>query len=221
MADKALNFIGGKWSWPKGAKALVSLNPADRRDIVCEFPNTPAAEVDRAVQEALKAFPAWRHTPAPQRAKIIRRAGEILAGRKQQLGELVTRECGKPLVEGLGDVQEAIDMAELAAGEGRRLYGETTPSELPNKLCFTYREPVGVCGLDRALEFPGRDPGMEGASRADLREHDHFEAGGGNPGLRRRLRGGACGSRHSGRGRESGAWDCGRPPAMRWSRIAA
>ena len=77
-----------------------------------------------------------------------------MARRKAEMGALVTRECGKPLVEGLGDIQEAIDMAELAAGEGRRLYGETTPSELPNKLCLTFREPVGVCGLITPWNFP-------------------------------------------------------------------
>src|SRR6185437_6367829 len=132
----------------------VSLNPADRRDVVCVFPDSREKDVNRAVEAARKAFPAWKRTPAPQRAKIIRRAGEILARRKTELGALVTRECGKPLVEGLGDVQEALDMAELAAGEGRRLYGETTPSELPNKLCLTFREPVGVCGLITPWNFP-------------------------------------------------------------------
>jgi alpha-ketoglutaric semialdehyde dehydrogenase len=154
MPEKALNYIAGKWSWPSGAKDLASLNPADQRDVVCVFPDSPGSEVDRAVQAARKAFPAWKRCPAPERAKIIRRAGEIMARQKAELGALVTRECGKPLVEGLGDVQEAIDMAELAAGEGRRLYGETTPSELPNKLCLTFREPVGVCGLITPWNFP-------------------------------------------------------------------
>jgi acyl-CoA reductase-like NAD-dependent aldehyde dehydrogenase len=151
---KALNYIDGKWSWPKGANEMVSLNPADRKDAIGSFPDTPDHEVDRAVKAAQKAFPAWKRIPAPERAKIIRRAGEIMARRKADLGALVTRECGKPLVEGLGDVQEAIDMAELAAGEGRRLYGETMPSELPNKLCLTFREPVGVCGLITPWNFP-------------------------------------------------------------------
>jgi len=158
MVEKALNFIDGQWSWPKGAKALASVNPADHRDIVCEAPDTLAAEVDRAVQAARRAFPAWRRTPAPERAKIIRRAGEIMARRKAELGRLVTRECGKPLTEGLGDVQESIDMAEMAAGEGRRLYGETTPSELPSRMCFTVREPVGVCGLITPWNFPTAIP---------------------------------------------------------------
>ena len=158
MAEKALNFIDGVWSWPHGAKTLFSFNPADHRDVVCEAPDTPHAEVDRAVRAARAAYPAWRRTPAPERAKIIRRVGDIMARRKMELGKLVTRECGKPLTEGLGDVQESIDMAELAAGEGRRLYGETTPSELSNKLCFTTREPIGVCGLITPWNFPTAIP---------------------------------------------------------------
>ncbi len=154
MAQKALNKIGKDWSWPAGAPERPSLNPADTNEEVCVAPETPASEVDRAVQEAKKAFPAWKRTPAPERAKIMLRLAEIMTKKKQALGELVTRECGKPLPEGLGDVQEAIDMAHLAAGEGRRLYGETAPSELPNKMCLTFREPIGVCGLITPWNFP-------------------------------------------------------------------
>src|ERR1700681_4074354 len=106
MPEKALNFIDGKWSWASGAKELKSLNPADQRDVIGLFPDSPAAEVDRAVKAARKAYPSWKLCPAPERAKIIRRAGEIMARRKAELGALVTRECGKPLAEGLGDVQE-------------------------------------------------------------------------------------------------------------------
>jgi len=153
-----MNFIGGKWTWPQGAKEIPSVNPANHTDIICIAPDTPKAEVNRAVGEAKKAFSQWRKTPAPERAKFIRRAGEIMTQRKAKLGELVTRECGKPLPEGLGDVQESIDMAELAAGEGRRLYGETTPSELPNKVCMTFRDPIGVCGLITPWNFPTAIP---------------------------------------------------------------
>ena len=152
--DKALNFIGGKWAWPRGAGEISSVNPADTREVVASAPDSPAEEVGRAVRAANEAYPAWRRTPPPERARIIRRAGRIMLEDKQDLGRLVTRECGKPLPEGLGDVQEAIDMAELAAGEGRRLYGQTAPSELPDKLCMTWREPVGVCGLITPWNFP-------------------------------------------------------------------
>src|SRR5882672_1236399 len=99
MSEKALNYIGGTWSWPSGATELASQNPADTTDVVCVFPDSPHAEVDRAVLAAKKAFPAWRKMPAPERGKIIRRAGEIMARHKQELGQLVTRECGKPLTE--------------------------------------------------------------------------------------------------------------------------
>ncbi len=154
MTPKALNKIGKEWSWPAGAPELRSLNPADINDIVCLAPDSPPSEINRAVKEAKKAFPSWKKTPAPERGKIILRLAEILTKKKQMLGELVTRECGKPLAEGLGDVQEAIDMAIMAAAEGRRLNGETTPSELPNKMCLTVREPVGVCGLITPWNFP-------------------------------------------------------------------
>jgi len=162
MSDRAMNFINGEWSWPDGAIEIVSANPADTRETVCVAPDTPAAEVDRAVAAARDAYPSWRRTPPPERAKIITRAGHIMAERKQQLGELVTRECGKPLPEGLGDVQEAIDMAHLAAGEGRRMYGKTAPSELPNKLCMSFREPKGVCGLITPWNFPIAIPAWKG-----------------------------------------------------------
>jgi len=152
--DKAMNHIDGQWSWPQGAKEIQSINPADIRDVICVAPASPDSEVDRAVKAARRAFAGWRRTPPPARAAIIRKAGEILAERKQEIGQMVTREAGKPIAEGLGDVQEAIDMADLAAGEGRRLYGDTAPSELPNKLCLTVREPLGVCGLITPWNFP-------------------------------------------------------------------
>ena len=158
MTDKALNFIDNKWIWPKGAEEITSVNPANINETICIAPDSPTSEVDRAVAAAKKAFPSWKRTPVPERAKIIRRVGEILSKRKDALGKLVTRECGKPLQEGLGDVQESIDMADLAAGEGRRLYGETAPSELPNKHCMTLREPIGVCGLITPWNFPTAIP---------------------------------------------------------------
>lgn len=158
MVEKALNKIGNQWSWPDGAKEIRSVNPANISETICVAPETPLSEVNRAVAAAKKAFPAWKKTPAPERAKIIMKIGNILADRKQRLGKLVTQECGKPLPEGLGDVQESIDMAYMAAGEGRRLYGQTTPSELPNKICMTFREPIGVCGLITPWNFPTAIP---------------------------------------------------------------
>jgi aldehyde dehydrogenase (NAD+) len=153
MTD-ALNFIDGKWTWLEVSDKFKSVNPANHKDTVCVYQNSSATEVARAVKAAREAYPEWRRTPAPERAKIIAEAGRIMAARKQELGELVTRECGKPIAEGLGDVQEAIDMAELAAGEGRRLLGFNAPSELPNKMCWAERRPIGVCGLITPWNFP-------------------------------------------------------------------
>jgi len=152
--EQAMNYVGGQWYWPDGAGEIRSINPADTQDIVCVAPESSAKDVDRAVQAAKKAFAAWRRTPPPARAAIVRKAGQIMAERKREMGEMVAREAGKPIAEGLGDVQEAIDMADLAAGEGRRLYGDTAPSELPSKLCLTFREPLGVCGLITPWNFP-------------------------------------------------------------------
>jgi len=100
--------------------------------------------------------------PPPIRGDLLRKAGDILVREKDRLGHVVSLEMGKPLAEGLGDVQEAIDMARLAAGEGRRLYGETVPSELPDKVCFTVREPIGVCGLITPWNFPVAIPAWKG-----------------------------------------------------------
>jgi alpha-ketoglutaric semialdehyde dehydrogenase len=154
MAKKAMNLIGGEWHWPKGAGEIASVNPANTSEAVCIAPDSLQSDVDKAVDAAAMAYPAWRRTPAPARAAILKRAADIMTERKQELGELVTLESGKPIGEGLGDVQEAIDMAELASGEGRRMYGDTAPSELPDKMCLTMREPIGVCGLITPWNFP-------------------------------------------------------------------
>lgn len=150
----AQNLLGGDWLWPDDAPKIHSVNPANRDELVCIAPESGAAEVDCAVAAARNALDSWRRTPPPARAAIIARAGQLLREWKQELGALVTRECGKPIAEGRGDVQEAIDMADLSSGEGRRLYGDTTTSELPSKLCMTVREPIGVCALISPWNFP-------------------------------------------------------------------
>jgi acyl-CoA reductase-like NAD-dependent aldehyde dehydrogenase len=162
MTERALNYVGGRWIWPEGSGILESHDPADWREIVATAPDSSAIAVDQAVAAARGALPGWKRMPPPRRGDLIRRAAEILARDKEQLGRLVSLEMGKPLVEGRGDVQEAIDMAYLAAGEGRRLYGETVPCELPNKLAFTFREPVGVCALITPWNFPTAIPAWKG-----------------------------------------------------------
>src|SRR6185436_1099769 len=113
-----------------------------------------AADVDDAVAAAAKAYRTWRLVPAPKRAEIIFRAGEIIRARKEDLARAMTREMGKVLAEARGDVQEGIDMAYLAAGEGRRMYGVTTPSEMPNKWAMSVRAPIGVAGVITPWNFP-------------------------------------------------------------------
>jgi aldehyde dehydrogenase (NAD+) len=148
------NFIGGRWVPAASGRTFENRNPADKDDLVGVFAESDAKDVDAAVAAAKKAFPGWRDTPAPRRAEVLYRAGDILTRDKEKLARLMTREMGKVLAETRGDVQEAIDMAFLAAGEGRRLFGFTTPSELPNKFAMCVRQPIGVCAFVTPWNFP-------------------------------------------------------------------
>jgi acyl-CoA reductase-like NAD-dependent aldehyde dehydrogenase len=131
-----------------------SVNPARPSEVIGSFPCQGAADVDRAVRAAAAAQRRWARVPIPARAGVIVKAGEILAARKAELAELVSRECGKILIEAGGDVQEAVDMANFVAGQGRAAWGETVPSELGSKLCWTTRAPVGVIGMITPWNFP-------------------------------------------------------------------
>jgi aldehyde dehydrogenase (NAD+) len=148
------NFIAGKWIGPLCGKHHDTTNPADIREVVASVPISGRVDVDHAVETARQAHRGWKLMPAPKRGEILFRAAEILQRKKSELGPLVTREMGKVLAEGLGDVQEAIDMAYYMAGEGRRLAGETVPSELPDKDCKSIREPHGVTALITPWNFP-------------------------------------------------------------------
>ena len=154
MAKTYLNLIGGKFVPARTGKTFSNINPARRDDVIGEFQASGAEDVDAAVKAAAKAFETWRLTPAPKRADILLRAGLLLEERKEQYAREMTREMGKVLVETRGDVQEAIDCAHYMAGEGRRLFGHTTPSELQNKFAMTVRMPVGVCGMITPWNFP-------------------------------------------------------------------
>ncbi|MBI5875177.1 MAG: aldehyde dehydrogenase family protein, partial [Deltaproteobacteria bacterium] len=158
MPEKIKNIINGKWINAVHGKTLKSINPADTSDIVGIIPRSGQKDIDMAVAAARNAYEKWRLTPAPKRGEIILRAAELLSKRKQEMGELVTREMGKVLPEGLGDVQEAIDMAYYMGSEGRRLSGETVPSELPNKDCKSARVPIGVFALITPWNFPTAIP---------------------------------------------------------------
>src|SRR5215475_12675073 len=141
------NFIDGEWVEASTGETFENVNPADTRDLIGIFQKSGKAEVDAAVDAAKRAFAKWRLVPAPRRAEIIYRAAEMLIERKEEYARDMTREMGKVLNETRGDVQEAIDTAYYMAGEGRRLFGPTTPSELPNKFAMAVRTPVGVCGM--------------------------------------------------------------------------
>ena len=148
------NLIGGEWLPAKSGKTFLNLNPADHSDVVGAFPSSHADDVDAAVTAAKKAFASWRLVPAPKRAEILRKAGILLQERKEQFAQDMTREMGKVLAETRGDVQEAIDEAFYVAGEGRRLFGVTTPSELQSKFAMSVRMPLGVVGMITPWNFP-------------------------------------------------------------------
>jgi aldehyde dehydrogenase (NAD+) len=148
------NLIGGQWLPALSGKTILNLNPANHCDVVGAFPSSHAEDVDLAVAAAKKAFNPWRLVPAPKRAEILLRAGLLLEQRKEDYARQMTREMGKILIEARGDVQEAIDEAFYVAGEGRRLFGQTTPSELENKFAMSVRVPLGVVGLITPWNFP-------------------------------------------------------------------
>jgi acyl-CoA reductase-like NAD-dependent aldehyde dehydrogenase len=148
------NYINGQWVTPLSGEYLENYNPADARESLGRFPASGAEDVNLAVAAAKEAFKTWRKVPAPRRAEILFKAGEILLRRKDEFAEAMTREMGKVLKETSGDVQEAIDMTYFIAGEGRRLHGFTTKAELPNKYAMCVREPIGVCGLITPWNFP-------------------------------------------------------------------
>ncbi|WEU41047.1 MAG: aldehyde dehydrogenase family protein [Candidatus Odinarchaeum yellowstonii] len=149
-----LNFIDGKWVESESRAWRERENPADSREIIAKVTQSVKEDVEKAVEAASKAFEKWRNKPAPRRGEILFRAGEILKNRKEELARIITLEMGKVIVEARGDVQEAIDMCYYMAGEGRRLFGETTPSELPDKDIKTIREPLGVVAAITPWNFP-------------------------------------------------------------------
>jgi acyl-CoA reductase-like NAD-dependent aldehyde dehydrogenase len=154
VSERIANLINGRWQPAASGETLESRNPADTTEVVAVAPASSPRDVDEAVAAAKAAFPGWRAMPAPKRGEILFRAAERLAREKEALAQIVTREMGKVIAEARGDVQEAVDMAYYMAGEGRRLSGETVPSELPNKDAKSVRVPLGVCGLITPWNFP-------------------------------------------------------------------
>ncbi len=154
MPSDFLNYIGGEWTPAASGRSFENRNPADTSELVGRFADSGPEDVERAVAAARAAFPAWKALPAPKRGEILYRAAETLVRCKDELARDMTREMGKVLDETRGDVQEAIDMTYYMAGEGRRQFGQTTPSEMPDKFQMSVRQPVGVAGLITPWNFP-------------------------------------------------------------------
>lgn len=154
MADPFLNFIDGKWVPASSGKTFLNTNPARPDEVLGEFQRSGPEDVDAAVVAAKRAQQEWRRTPAPLRGEIIARATRMLVERKPELAETITREMGKVLVDSGYDVQGAITSGEYMAGEGRRMFGDTVPSGLPNRLAMTVRDPVGVVGIITPWNLP-------------------------------------------------------------------
>lgn len=148
------NYIDGEWVPSSSGRTFENRNPANQDEVVGRFADSTREDAERAVDSARDAFPRWRAVPAPRRGEILYRAAEILVRRKEEFSRDMTREMGKVLEETRGDVQEAIDMTYYMAGEGRRQFGQTTPSELPDKFQMSVRMPVGVAGLITPWNFP-------------------------------------------------------------------
>ncbi len=148
------NFIGGKEKDAESGRAFENRNPADWADVIGLFPRSDKRDVEAAVSAAKQAYRSWSLTPAPKRGDIIKRAGDILVARKEEIAREMTREMGKVLLETRGDVQEGIDTAYYSASEGRRMFGVTAPSELPDKFTMSMRVPVGVAGIISPWNFP-------------------------------------------------------------------
>ncbi len=154
MAEHFKNFVGGTWVESSSGETFDSINPANAHEVIGTFQRSGERDVIAAIDAAAAALHSWKTTPAPARAEIILRVGRLLEDRKEEFACLETREMGKVLEEGRGDVQEGIDMAKYIAGEGRRLFGETVPSELRSKFAALVRGPIGIVGLITPWNFP-------------------------------------------------------------------
>jgi aldehyde dehydrogenase (NAD+) len=161
LAETYRNLIGGRWVDARSGATFTSVSPANHDEVVGTFPASGADDVDDAVEAAKRAFPAWSLMPAPKRGEILFRIARLLAEHKEELARLMTREMGKVLPEARGDVQEAIDVAYYMAGEGRRMFGQTVPSEMPDKFAMAIRRPIGVVGIITPWNFPVAIPGWK------------------------------------------------------------
>ncbi len=155
MAEKFQNYINGKWVDSLSGQTFENRNPARwNQDLIGTFPKSTKEDAEAAIRAAKEAFKSWRLVPAPKRGDYLKRIGDLMTERKDEIATEMTREMGKVKAETLGDVQEGIDTAYYAASEGRRLFGFNAPSELPDKYNLSFRMPVGVAGLITPWNFP-------------------------------------------------------------------
>jgi aldehyde dehydrogenase (NAD+) len=148
------NFVDGQWTASSSGRVFENRNPANADDLIGAFQESTPDDAQRAIEAAARAYETWRLVPAPRRAEMLFRAAQLIAERKESFARDMTREMGKVLEETRGDVQEAIDMTFFMAGEGRRLYGQTVPSELRDKFAMSVRQPMGVCAVITPWNFP-------------------------------------------------------------------
>jgi len=154
MTDTYSNYIDGRWVASSSGETFLDTNPARPDEVIGEFQRSGPADIDSAVAAATRVKDDWRRTPAPLRGEIVARATRLLVERKPELAQTITREMGKVLVDSGYDVQGAITSGEYMAGEGRRMFGDTVPSGLPNRMAMTVRNPVGVVGIITPWNLP-------------------------------------------------------------------
>ncbi|MEA3493455.1 MAG: aldehyde dehydrogenase family protein [Candidatus Margulisiibacteriota bacterium] len=152
--DKYKNLIGGKLIEPSSGEYFDNIDPADKSDIVGKFPKSNAKDVEAAIEAAKNAYAEWSDMPPPRRGELIYKVGELLMRDQKKLAEIIVHENGKPTPAAMGDIKSSADVAYFMAGEGRRMYGQTTYSSLPRRWALTKRYPVGVCGLITAWNAP-------------------------------------------------------------------
>jgi aldehyde dehydrogenase (NAD+) len=147
-------FIDGSWEDSESGETYSRVNPADPDEILGEFQKGNAEDAKKAIEAAKDHSDEWSQIPAPKRAQYVMKAAELLVSYKEDLSQIVTREMGKTLHDSRGEVQQAIDIAYYAAGEGRRFLGHTIPSEETTRMTFTMRLPIGTVVLITPWNFP-------------------------------------------------------------------
>ena len=148
------NYVGGQWLSSNGENTYEITSPANKDSVLGSFQISGVDDVSQAVDAAHSALASWADTPAPARAHILYKALEIMERRSEELAETITIEEGKPISDARGEVRRAMNIIEYAAGEGRRMFGYTTPSELPNTVAYTVKRPLGVVGIITPWNFP-------------------------------------------------------------------